>query len=106
MSVHSEENLKRGTLEIEWGDVAGIFQRVEAKKAKTAEKAPVPIYAPFCRAAPTDLSDDDDESDTEEDLSEETVLGRHQLVLDDMKAKLTAYLEARKQSSSARKGRK
>jgi hypothetical protein len=96
----------RSTREIEWADVAGIFQNVELpnkSKASAQEKpASRTIIAPFCRRVDNEPVAED-ESDTEEDLSEETVLTNHQTVLDDMKAKLSAYLETRKEQQERRK---
>lgn len=105
-----ESEMLRSTREIAWGDVASIFRRVEVPKKSRAQaqvkehsiRLGETIFAPFCR--PIDIIfSDDDESDTEEDLQEETVLARHQVVLDEMKAKLNAFLEARKKEKEERK---
>jgi len=50
-------------------------------------------------------SDDESESSTEEDLSEETILARHEVVLGEMKAHLTAFLDARKQYQERRRSK-
>ena len=111
------KGLPRGTCEIPWVEVAGIFQRLELPKKsppKTSshhdhhESIPVPagsvIVAPFCRRIDRELSDTDD-SDTEENLSEEHVLVQHAAVLDDMKKKLSAYMEARQRHYEKKRGR-
>jgi hypothetical protein len=120
MQLEAESSILQSTREIEWEDVASTFQSVELPK-KTSRNAssddhhhstPVfvdgTIFAPYCRKIEEDLRTDETgegESDTEEDLSEETTLARHQVVLDAMKQKLNAYLEARKQQQEARKNR-
>ena len=53
---------------------------------------------------PRQLSEE--ESDEEEDLSDESVLARHQIVLDRMKEKLSAILEARKKQQDRKKTKK
>jgi len=111
------KGLPRGTCEIPWVEVAGIFQRLELPKKsppKTSShhdhhaSVPVPagsvIVAPFCRRIDRELSDTDD-SDTEENLSEEHVLGQHAAVLDEMKKKLSAYMEARQRHHEKKRGR-
>jgi hypothetical protein len=102
----------RSTREIEWADVAGIFQNVELPRKSQVSKTPShekpaakTIIAPFCRRVDNEPVAED-ESDTEEDLSEETVLTNHQTVLDDMKAKLSAYLETRKEQQDERRKQK
>jgi hypothetical protein len=108
----SNKGLCKSTYEIDWVDIAGTFQSVEVPRKtsryKTVEpEAPVAvdgtIFAPFFCEVGGELSSDDAESDTEEDLSETTVLSRHQVVLDKMKAKLEAYLEARRKQQELRK---
>jgi hypothetical protein len=105
-STDGETTNLRSTREIEWADVAGIFQNVELPKKSKASAQEKPasrtIIAPFCRQVDNEPVAED-ESDTEEDLSEETVLNNHQTVLDDMKAKLSAYLETRKEQQERRK---
>merc|ERR1712226_240119 len=95
------------------GDVAGIFQRVELPKKSSSsrsssshhESAPLPvngkIYAPFCRKVGI-LADEDDESDSNEDVSEAVVLRQHDKVLDEMKQKLSQYMEARRRHQERR----
>lgn len=105
-STDGEITNLRSTREIEWADVAGVFQNVELPKKSKASAQEKPaartIIAPFCRQVENEPVVED-ESDTEEDLSEETVLKNHQTVLDDMKAKLSAYLETRKEQQERRK---
>jgi hypothetical protein len=78
----------------------------QAQKEKEDHSTPrdKTIFAPFVRRA--ELSDDaDSESDEEEDLQDEIVLGRHQVVLDRMKSTLSSILEARKKTQERRKSR-
>jgi hypothetical protein len=107
-STDGEAPNLRSTREIEWVDVAGIFQNVELpKKSKaSAEEKPAArtIIAPFCRRIDSEPVAED-ESDTEEDLSDETVLKNHQIVLDEMKAQLSTYLETRKEQQERRKNK-
>lgn len=113
-SADGESPIHRSTYEIEWADVAGIFQNVELPKKATPAKgshhedkpAAKNIIAPFCLKVDSDDLVASEESDTEEDLSEETVLANHQQVLDDMKQKLSSYLEARKEQQESRKSKK
>ena len=120
--THSEsretDGLPRSTCEIPWVEVAGIFQRLELPK-KSPPKAshhdhhasvPVPagsvIVAPFCRRLEKELSDiDDDESETEENLSDEYVIAQHEAVLENMKQKLSAYMEAKQKQQEKKRGR-
>lgn len=110
--------IPKSTREIDWADVAGIFQSVELPRksppTKTASAASGKsegdtsgaanrtIFAPYCRKFDK-VTTEDDESDTEEDLSEEAILARHEVVLDNMKTKLSAFLEARKKQQERRK---
>ena len=106
-----KSGLQRSTLEIDWGDVAGIFQKVELPrkappKSESQQPGNAQIFAPFCRkfegTLPSDWIDESDDGE-DEDLREETILASHQVVLDEMKAKLSAYLEARNQKQEKRK---
>ena len=106
------------TEEILWNDVANMFEPVSlgapetrsstsAKAAILHNTAPssisgktgVRIIAPFCHNF--DLSDfllcDDFEDESDEDLCDETVMARHQVVLDKMKEKLDHAMEVRPQ---------
>ena len=112
--------LPKSTLEIDWGDVAGIFTKVEvSRQRRSASKrssishhhsAPVVldasgnIFAPFCRKVQGELNTESDDSE-EEDLRDETVLANHQVVLDEMKVKINTFLEARKKQQERRKNR-
>lgn len=113
----NEVGLPRSTLEIPWSDVADIFQRVELPKKSSSsrsssshhhESTPLPvdveIFAPFCRKI-GDIQDDSSESDSEEDISDATILNRHDVVLDYMKQKLSAYMEARRKLQERRRNR-
>jgi hypothetical protein len=102
------------TVEIDWVELASIFQNVEVTRKASRYRPAEPekptaidgvIYAPSCRELQGELSTDSAESDTEEDLSEEATLASHQVVLDSMKSKLEAFLEARKKQQERRKNR-
>jgi len=108
----ADHKLPRGTFEIDWVDVAGIFQRVELPKKvpltaeDTADSSSAQIFAPFCRKLDDTLPSETVDSDMEdEDLSEDAILANHQAVLDEMKTKLNAFLEARKEQQERRKNR-
>jgi hypothetical protein len=104
--------IPRSTREIPWGSVADMFQSVallsekQVKKHKgdhTAAPGTMTIFAPYVHQI-TEIPDPiEEESDEEEDLSDEAVLVRHQAVLDHMKEKLSAILEARKKQQERRK---
>jgi hypothetical protein len=98
----------RSTEEVEWVDVAEIFETVNLegtssvkKSRKSAHHRPSPhgskkIIAPFCRRLEVPLpEDDDEESDLDEDLRDENILTRHREVLDVMKEKLDKVMENR-----------
>lgn len=114
-SLDVESRIIPSTREIDWADVASIFQSVEVPRRSSRYKAVEPeekpaavdgtIFAPFCREIEGELSTDNAESDTEEDLTEETILTRHHFVLDNMKATHDAFLEARKKQQELRKNR-
>jgi len=115
-STELDDALARSTIEIQWGDIADIFQHVELpKKAPSRassshhESAPMPadgkIFAPFCRKVGP-LADNPDDSDNDEDTSEELVVREHQKVLDEMKQKLSAYMDARRRQQERRRSRK
>ena len=104
----------RGTNEIDWNTVADSFHGVNLKRntlahAKSTHPANASyksnIISPFCRQLTSSPVGSDDESDTEEDLSDEAVLARHQVVLDEMKEKLTAFMESRKRQQERKKSR-
>ena len=107
--------LHRSTSEINWVDVASTFQSVEVPRKpyrykviehETHVTIDGTIFAPFYKEINDDFSsDDDDDSNDVEDLSDATVVARHQVVLDSMKAKLEAYLEARKKQQERRKNK-
>jgi hypothetical protein len=104
--------VKRSTREIPWVDVAGIFQNVALQVTPKQPEVPVTprgrtIFAPYVREV--DFEDVDaiseDESDEEEDLRDEMVLGRHQVVLDRMKEHLSTFLAARQTTQEKKKSR-
>ena len=100
-------------MEIDWRDVAKIFQPVSlpslspsaAKKEKEQHhvvRAGSTIIAPFCRKVDQTPPDSDDGSVSEEDVSDEAMLQRHQVVLDRMKEKLDRVMAARQQTQRPR----
>ena len=104
------DSLGRSTFEIEWSDVADSFHNVKLPRVSGAHAPHAPvassnksIISPFCRTIDETPTPSEEESDTEEDLSDEAVLARHQIVLDGMKDKLTAFMEARKKMQERRK---
>jgi hypothetical protein len=109
----------RSTHEVEWEDVADMFlhggntRQIDINSTLSADEltGKKKIFAPFVQ--PFDIrsleavvhgqkcNDDNDE----EDISDETILMKHQEVLDEMKLKLDAALEKRRQQTQQR-GRK
>ena len=111
-SGSTDESMPRSTREIPWEFVAGMFQSVslsavrqshKEKKVESSAPGTRTIFAPYVHKLDSVPDASDGESDTEEDLSDETVLARHQIVLDRMKLKLSAILEARKQKQQDRR---
>ena len=107
---NSSSLLIRSTHEIDWRDVAGYFNRVKLPGSLSPHTniAPVTnsfktIVSPYCRKLEGSPEPSEDESDEEEDLSDKAILARHQVVLDGMKEKLTAFMEARKKIVERRK---
>uniref|UniRef100_A0A7S4N115 Uncharacterized protein n=1 Tax=Odontella aurita TaxID=265563 RepID=A0A7S4N115_9STRA len=114
----------QNTEEIKWADVAKMFYPVSlgssdrslasAKAAVLRSKAPssgggkvgAKIIAPFCRDfdESTLIESDGSDEESDEDLSEETILGRHQVVLDKMKLKLDDVMEKRQGRDRNRTG--
>lgn len=115
----------RSTHEIKWEDVANMFlhggnsRQIDINSVLTAEQGPLgaddpanagkkKIYAPFVE--PFNVSSleaivPNEEDSDDEDISDETIIKAHQEVLDEMKLKLDAALEKRKQLTQQR-GRK
>ncbi|KAL3916321.1 MAG: hypothetical protein SGILL_005231 [Bacillariaceae sp.] len=105
---------RRSTREIPWKDVASIFQpvqlpgtikekkNVEAKKLTPKDRT---IFAPVVKSLSSVPFTGREESSDEEDISDEAVLARHQVVLNEMKIKLVAIQESRKKSMDRRKSR-
>ncbi len=102
---------KKSTREIPWGDVAGIFQNVALPGTPKQADLPITprgrtIFAPFVReVAFEEVQVNSYESDSDEDLKDESVLGRHQVVLDRMKDHLSTFLEARQKTQEKRRSR-
>jgi hypothetical protein len=106
--------LRRSTNEIPWKDVAGIFQHVqlpgtlkekqefETKKLSVKDRT---IFAPIVRKHDSIPFDSIDDSSDDEDLSEDAILARHQVVLNEMKEKLTAVKDSRKKAQDRKKSR-
>lgn len=109
----NRRGLRRSTREIAWKNVADVFQRVQlpgslkdqSEKEATLTSKERMIFAPYVRKLESLPTVNQAESDDDEDLTDETVLSRHQLVLDRMKAKLSAVLETRKRGQDRRKSR-
>jgi hypothetical protein len=103
-SANGEDMLPRSTQEINWAEVAGIFQKVEVPK-KVRDDPALParaILAPCYRQV--DLIElQDGESDTEEDLDDEIVLAKHEVVLERMKQKIDDYLSKQKEQQQDRR---
>jgi len=116
----------RSTHEVKWDDVADMFlhggnsRQIDINSVLSVDQGPLgadeqtgkkKIYAPFVQ--PFDLSSleamcrdqKDGDDDEKEDISDETILNAHQGVLDEMKLKLDAALEKRRQQTQQR-GRK
>lgn len=108
----AKDGLRRSTREIPWKDIAGIFQQVQLsgstkdkeKKENTLSANERTIFAPYVRKVDSiPAPADEEESDEEEDLSDETILSRHQVVLDHMKERLAVVLESRKRAAQEKK---
>ncbi len=102
--------LPRSTEEIDWRDVAEIFQPVDlGPSTPTAGKEDEPgvsasektIIAPYCQKVATPPASGDE--DEKEDISDETILARHKVVLDRMKEKIDKAMEARKEAQELQK---
>lgn len=118
--IEGEPNPARSTCEIDWADVAGIFQQVtlpgsspgkrEADEAsKAPDRDPKSIIAPFCRKIKIDElpgPDEEEESSEDENLNDDEILSRHQVVLDRMKQRLNTFFETRKKAQQRRKTNK
>lgn len=103
----------RSTQEVEWEDVANMFFHGGSTRsidinydfASSDRLGKKKIFAPYVNSFERSTLETeppaDDESDSDEDISDEAVLQRHQGGLDEMKLKLDAALESRKQPSSS-----
>merc|ERR1712127_150501 len=99
----------RSTEELEWEDVANMFFHGGSTRSidinydfgSNDHMGKKKIFAPFVRAFnPSSLNserEDENEPSSDEDITDQAVLQRHQDVLDEMKLKLDSALEARKQ---------
>jgi hypothetical protein len=105
----------RTSQELEWFDVAHAFVPVAlsvgsnpSKKRMTKSSFPnqaqpintsgKTIFAPFCNRIDEELVRDEGPESDGEDLSEESILKRHQVVLDKMKERLDAFMDVRNHS--------
>ena len=111
-SSSTAETVPCSTREIPWEFVAAMFESVPLAGVKQAPKetkseTSVPgtktIFAPYVHKLESIPDPSDEESDGEEDLTDESVLSRHHVVLERMKAKLSAILEARKKHQDRRR---
>lgn len=117
MPIEEDLELKappKSTRDIRWSDVAGIFQQIqlsgtirekqesETKKLSAKDRT---IFAPVVRKVDFQPPSSSDDSSDEEDLSDQAVLARHQVVLNEMKEKLTAIQQSRKKVQDRKKSR-
>jgi len=100
--------MRRSTEAVDWADVAKVFQSVNLETSrKRSSKSHSPayhqprtpqgrtIFAPFCnRIDETQIVGGESESE-EEDLSDEAIIERHDIVLAQMKEKLDTFMEGR-----------
>ena len=105
----------RSTHEIKWEDVADMFlhggstRKIVLDFGGDSNSKKKTIIAPFVRSF--DFStlkakvENDSEEDSDEDISDDTILKRHQEILDNMSKKITALTEKKQQQSQPR-GRK
>ena len=105
--------VRRSTEEIDWSDVAKAFVTVDLAEGPTPSRRRVAklslpvhqeprnrlsttIFAPFCNRIDDSLAvSGESDSGEEEDLADETILRRHQVVLDSMKERLDKFMEGR-----------
>jgi hypothetical protein len=105
----------RSTHEVKWEDVADMFlhggstRKIVLDLGGDSGTKKKNIVAPFVRSFDVSALEDKmagiDEEYSDEDISDETVLQRHQKVLDDMMEKVNAYTEMKNQQPQSR-GRK
>lgn len=108
----------RSSQELEWEDVANMFFHGGSTRnidinydfGSSDQLGKKKIFAPYVRtfdwsAFKLETEAESDDASSDEDISDDTVLQRHQDVLDEMKLKLDAALETRKQPPQQR-GRK
>lgn len=101
----------RSTHEIKWEDVASMFlhggstRKIVLDLGGESGSKKKTIVAPFVRSFDIKSLDvDGDEDDySEEDISDETVLKRHQEILDNMSKKITALTEKQSQPRGRKK---
>jgi hypothetical protein len=104
--------LQRSTEEVDWADVAKAFVTVDLAEGsipsrRRTSKASSPghqqarnrlsttIFAPFCNRVDDSLVVNGESDSGDEDLADETILRRHQVVLDSMKERLDKFMEGR-----------
>jgi hypothetical protein len=113
--TYLEDDIPRSTEEIAWSDVARAFEIVNMSgggntprskrrssfSVSSGDEGRDPtlktIIAPFChRIDDSEIPQEDSgDSEGEEDLSDEAILARHQVVLDKMKERLDRFMEGR-----------
>lgn len=107
-----QDRSRRSTEEIVWSDVANVFEIVNiggpanTSRRRTSKLPPQPaeqprnpvaktIIAPFCnRIDDKRICSTESDSD-EEDLSDEAILARHEVVLNKMKERLDKFMQGR-----------
>ncbi|KAI2490774.1 hypothetical protein MHU86_23798 [Fragilaria crotonensis] len=111
-ATSSGTSLRRSTEEVDWADVAKAFVTVDLAEGsipsrRRASKASSPghqqarnrlsttIFAPFCNRVDDSVIVNGESDSGEEDLRDETILRRHQVVLDSMKERLDKFMEGR-----------
>lgn len=105
-------SIRRSTEEVDWMDVAKVFLTVDlaggstpSRRRSTKSTSPAQhqprnlpnrnIIAPFCNRIDDSLIVGEESDSEEEDLSDERILKRHKIVLDNMKERLDTFMEGR-----------
>jgi hypothetical protein len=102
----------RSTHEVKWEDVADMFlhggstRKIILDLGGESGSKKKKIIAPFVRSfdiTSLNVDDEDSEDYSDEDISDETVLKRHQEILDNMSKKITALSEKQSQPRGRKK---
>ena len=114
LKAFPQELQNRSTHEIKWEDIADMFlhggstREIVLDLGGSSSSKKKKIIAPFVRSF--DISSlkvkEHDEHYSEEDISDETVLRRHQSTLDEMQKKISALTEMKQQQPQPGRGRK